>query len=422
MADVAEHGWLQRALWVGLERAPQSAEGLIHRVHAGVVAPAANFRLPLVRLQGSARDGGTGSLLLAARGPGATALARRFFVAPPRRTELGSVTLPGLRRALLTHGREADLVLALVPKVAAGWLAGADLLRVPQHVELVLDGAALAGLPGANATTRRRIRQIRCSPLRARVSHDPADFDRFHDGFHLPMIAQRFGDLAVHQARRALRRRFRFGGILWIELDGVPLAGNLFELSSERYRMVTRGRRCEGLDDPQLARLIDGAGYLFSFELAQRLGAKEVSLGATAPTAGDGLYLHKRAWGAAIRPRADARLELLVGWQAWSPRLAAWLSTTPLVVRVGGGLVLLAAPGDGAAPEPQEAARLWRRLAMPGLRRLHLVAAEVSPAEAGAAAPPPGRVLVWPAEAALAARPRPAVSPRPSAGTPAAAR
>jgi hypothetical protein len=369
--NVPNTGALAQLAWVALEHAPRAADPLLH-VGRRWVLPLARARLAVERRCGKTRSGEPVSLLLIGRGMQLEYLSRRLFAEPPGREALPSVGLHRLGRRLGRALDEADLVVALVPRAFAPALAGRDFLHVPASLDFVLSTGG-AELAAASPSLRQRVKAVRASGLRPRVSTDPSEFERFYDDFHLPLVTARFGGLAVRQPRRVLRRRFRSGGLIWVERDGEPLCADLFETRGSEFNMLVHGARLDC--DPAEAMFAHRANYLFGLEHGRALGCRTVNLGGTLPVLTDGVARHKRAWGATARPRHDTHLALLVGWRRPAPGVLRFLADAPLVAHGRDGLTALAAVEGDAPADPHDAVRLNRGLMPEGVRQLTVLAA-----------------------------------------------
>jgi hypothetical protein len=393
-ADVPFTGALAQLAWVALEHAPRSTDLLLHAGRRWLL-PFARTWLPVERRLGRTRSGEAVRLLLIGRGVQLEYLSRRTFAEAPAREALPAVGLHRLRARLGRALDQADLVVALVPRAFAAPLAGRDYLRVPALLDFILSTAD-PGFARAEQELRRRIRGVRASALRPRLSTDAADFERFYDDFHVPMVKERFGPLGIIQPRRVLRRRFRFGGLLWVERDGEALGADLFETRSGEVNMLVHGRRTHG--DAALDSQVSLANYLFSFDHARALGCCRTNMGGCMPVLTDGLARHKRAWGATVRPRHETHLTLLIGWRSPGPAVLRFLVDNPLVAHRGAGLIGIAAVTGDQPADPRRAAWLRRSLLPEGIGRMTVLAeAGWAPAQKSRDMPPADLLQLRPA-------------------------
>jgi hypothetical protein len=204
-----------------------------------------------------------------------------------------------------------------------------------------------------------------------RLTHDLQEFDRFYDRFHSPMVERRFGASGILQPRPVLRRRFRFGGLLWIERQGRSIAGDVFETSNGSFNVLVHGEHA-GLD-PAETGLANRAAYVYGTEHARRLGCRVVNLGGSLPSLTNGVVRHKCAWGARITPRHETHVALLVGWKRPHPGVLRFLARHVPVIFDGSHLAAVTALEDPGTGGPRQAGRLLRKLAARGLGPLIVV-------------------------------------------------
>jgi hypothetical protein len=395
MAMPAENlGLLGRLAWVALEHAPRAADPLLHAGRRWLL-PWARVAFPVARHEGHTAAGEAASLIVVGQGMQLDYLSGRLCVGTAAPTKQASIGLHRLRRHLQQALDDADLVLALVPRALAPVLVGRHFLQAPALVDFIrsMDDA---GFATTSQSIRSSVRAIRAGPLRPRLSAEPSEFELFYDDFYRPLVADRFGALAVGQPRRVLRRRFRFGGIIWVERDGERLGADLFETRGSGLNMLVHGHR-PGLD-PASASAVGHANYLFGFDHARRLGCRWVNLGGSLPVMTNGVLRHKRAWGARAQARDETHRTLLVGWRNAGPAVLRLLADCPLLVADGAGLSAIAATTVAGPADPRDAARLYRSLLPEGVDRLIVLApAGWAPRRRGTDLPAPDRLQLCPA-------------------------
>lgn len=372
-ANVLNTGPLARGAWLALEHAPSWCDPMLHAGRRWVL-PFSRPSLPVELRRGPSSSGEHASVLFIGRGMQLEYLSRRFFVTEPEREPRPSVGFFQLGTALSQALDWADLVMALVPRALSSRLAGNVFLRVPAFVDFVLPTAAVAEFEDANQSVRRYVRGLRTSDLRPRVSNSRLDFEKFYSDYYSPMVSERFGDLSIHQPIQVLRRRFRFGGIIWVEREGTSLAGQLYELRGRVLKSLVRGGR--STHDDRLDAMVAHATYLFSMEHARDQGCILVNMGGALPVLDDGLFCHKRAWGALATSRGETHYELLIGWRGRGRRVLSLLQAAPLVYHDRGRLAALAAFADATPVDPRRAARVCRAWLPRGIDRLTVLAPE----------------------------------------------
>ena len=378
-----------------LIRLPRAVDPLL-RASRPWLAAFSTPRLPVAVLRGRGADGTPRAVLVAGRGVLAGRLISRFFDEAPTPEPAPPCGLHRLRARLAAALDDVDLVLAVVPRPLAGVLADRRFLRVPAVVEFTTDAISAIDLRRARTILRSDARKALAAGFTTRLSHDPADLERFYREFYLPLLARRAGRDGRPAPMLRLRRRLRAGGLVWLDHGGRTIAGELFEIRGDALRLLVHGRCPTG--DPKLDRLVHLAADRAAIEIGWRRGCHTIDLGAAMPILGSGLFARKRAYGATVRPRASATHELLIGWQRCGPAVQTFLARAPLAIRRGDGLEALTAL-EGAGPlDPRRAARLYHALLADGIDRLTVCA------QAGWAPAAPGWTIPGP-EALRLARP-----------------
>ena len=285
---------------------------------------------------------------------------------------LGTAPLIGLPKALNRLGAGAHLVIARVPRPASTWFFGDEYIHVPEGVdswvEVPKDTDALAR---RSTRARRNSNLVSRNGLSWTLSVSESDFDLFFDEFHTPFITQRHTEEAVVSDRKTLRRLFRRGCLLWIQDGEKRLAGAVLEPDGDVLRWWVMGAKTEGVDPVKSGAL--SAVYVFGIECARKYGFRWFDVGWSPASLRDGVLSHKASWGAVLQDSPLVDHDILFRWENLDARLLKFLEENPLIFRDGGGLSAIAALPSDANPDLVTARAAYRKLAMPGLRRLYLV-------------------------------------------------
>ena len=347
------------------ERAPQPLVAA-YQSTAPIRQVLKDWRVPVKRSHGLTKDGRPASVLVAGAGPSIHYMLGRFFTEPPHDETVGHIRLPDLTRTLRRLRASADMTIAQLPRLLSGWLGGGEYLHVPPWI-----GSELP-VPGYPAQFARRhnhiwrdLRPARHNDLRPRLSHEIAEFDRFYHDMYLPYATRRFGEHATVRPLRQLRRLFRHGGaLMWIYQAEEPIAGALLRQRDGRLDLLSLGLAGTG-DDARRAGAIP-AIYYFCLEHAGSLGCAFIETGNCRPSPADGVTWFKRKWNVRLTLRTKAASDLLFRWERPNHAVRTFLSHTPLIIRQGRDLSLVAALNDGTV------AHAYQSLWMDGLQRLYV--------------------------------------------------
>lgn len=365
-STVASTGYAvaRRHLLAGLDGALESAA----RSAAALLPTVLCRPVPVVRLHGGGR-----SVLVAGEHPATAFVCRALLGAEVERESLQSVSPWRLPEVLPSLAGGVDLVIARTPRLLAERLFSDSWLRLPEAAN------ARLRVPAAGVAVRwpdkaaYNVRRVRKGGFGWTVSADSSDFEQFFDTMLVPYVTLRHGDNAVVPSRQAMRRRFRRGGILWIERDGERVAGSVIEIAGDTLRQWALGAR--GGNEEWVRAGAFSALYVFGTEYARSMGLTWYDLGGGPPSPADGPMHHKLSWGAEICARPESRHDLVLHWPAGREDQAGFLAAAPLFVRDGSGLSLLLDAGGS-----DHVAALTRYYANRRLRRVYVLNAAANPA------------------------------------------
>jgi hypothetical protein len=310
-------------------------------------------RVPLVLYSGTA-----GSMLVAGEERWSRYLPGRFFGSGPRESRhLGSYWTWQLPRVLWRWRDAADITVARADRMTARLFPTAEYLRVPEWIRMV------APVPASNhdftaSSVRSDMRVVKKYKLTWRVSRNADELATHLDRDYYPYTRLRHGDDSFVQPPRWMRNTFRKGGLLWVEREGEPIAGLVFEHDPPVFRLSTVA--CVGADEGLLRHGALVGVYLFSFECARSLGLTAVDMRGCRPCLHDPLFFVKRKYGAAVEDKPDNVYDLLVRWNTATPAVMRFLTESPLIFRDVDGLSAIHT--DRVTPR--------HKLLSPGLRRL----------------------------------------------------
>ncbi|MEY4752709.1 MAG: hypothetical protein RJA44_384 [Pseudomonadota bacterium] len=218
------------------------------------------------------------------------------------------------QRLLPYHGigtllarQSADLCIINAPARFRPALERQGALIAPDMVRQVID--LRGGIEQAKRGFRSRNRTLfnkyaQRSPFAIRVSRDVADFEYYYDRMFVPHTRKQFSHMPVIDTREALAERFAQGFLLIANRDGQDVAA---DLCYEQDRRLHYHRA--GVLDGDEQHIQDGAQtalYVHMMLLAAERGLDYLDLGASRPFIDDGVYRHKRVWGARVLPE-DSR-------------------------------------------------------------------------------------------------------------------
>jgi hypothetical protein len=355
-----------RLAWAAFEHAPQGTEALIRFVRARVL-PRLMQRVPIYRLTGKTAAGMSAVSIFAGHWDERDYLLSRFFAGPYERVQIDTVPISALPKVLRRLRSDAAITIARLPSSLVEPLCRSGCLCVPEAVDCeIAVSATPPALPLETKSAKHNAKVVRDNGFTWTASHDVLACNTFIATMYEPYLAARHGERAVRKAPSRVRRQFRRGALLLIQQQGAPVAGATVIVDGTVLRSGVLGmvEGSEGL----LKRGVISALYLFGAEYARQRGLGQFNLGGSHPSLADGVLVHKCGWGARIVPRAESFRDYVLGWNEPNDAVIELLTRTPLIVRDGRGLSLLAAATSTTTAT--DLARLAKQASAAGLERV----------------------------------------------------
>lgn len=303
-------------------------------------------RLPVVLHQGPA-----GRMLVAGTERWSRHFPDRFFGDGPRTSErLGAWPVWRLHDILTAWRDRADILIARVDLFSASRFPATSYVRVPEWIRMTAP-VPPAGTRLRSSQARRNERLMRRHGLTWSTSHDPRDLAAFIERDYRPYIRARYGTDAHLRSCDWFHRRFRDGGLVWIDRGCDRVAGILYDVRGRILRRLAVA--CVGGDAGLLQTGALSATYSACLELARSVGCDEVDFRNCRPCLADGLLQAKRSWGGRLVEPDDLTHDLLVGWGTATPAVTRFLAASPLIVRDGRGYAVMDGNASGSS--------LWRQ-------------------------------------------------------------
>jgi hypothetical protein len=325
---------------------------------------------------------------------------RRFFAQEPTVMRTRKVVIWRLRALLDAWQHEADMTLVTIDRISSRLFLNPDWLKVPVWI-----GSSMKVPADWKTLSRERsriagdLRRVRNGGFECEVSRSPEDFELFYDRFYLPSVFARHGENPFVVSKGFLRAVFRQGIIQWCKLDGKKLAADLILLREPGKMAVVSNGVIDGKEE-WLRKGMLSSLYVFSVELAWKLGCSTIFMGGSRPTLHDGVFRYKNKWADALYPHTgliSGNYDIRIRWRQLEGPVADFLSHTSLIHPEGGGFsALWAFPPD--MPLTAENLRVQHKdLVAAGLHRFRILLPGPQPADYEC---PPGVKLIPLADAA----------------------
>lgn len=305
-------------------------------------------------------------------------LSERIFVSKPRVLGRSQVWFRMIPRVIRRSAVPLDLCVAVVPLKYERVFNGIYSLRCQEYVRQVVDV-----LPSWEAIKNRMHRTpkgterlIRKYGLTCRISKDDRDLSFFYHRMYLPHIRKQYGKLAGLDSFDEMEEFFRKGFLLFIEENSRPIAGSLCLV--EGKTLVYRRMGVLDGDDVHIRKGGQMAVYYFSLQLALERNLDSFDLMKSRPFLNDGVYLHKRGWGASVLPDSESK-SWVYFFNLGPPPQMTWLyKAAPVIAHAGEGLRGIIGIEGMRCLSGDLKQSLSERFYAPGLKGLHLLTPDSS--------------------------------------------
>lgn len=303
-------------------------------------------------------------------------MQQRIYAGEPtvvssRRLRIGA--LPSLLRE---QGNTADLCVAVLPLHTRNMFAKTPALRGDVWVRQVVDvpetWEQLA--PKMHRTPRGSGRLVRKHGLTMRISRDAADFETFYWRMFLPHTQKQYGDLANIESFDEMKTFFDQGFLLLIDEGDRAIAGSLC-LMDDTTLVYRRMGVLDG-DEEHARKGAQMAVYYFSLQLALEKRLRFYDLMKSRSCLFDGVYEHKRRWGATTRHDDESETWVHYVPMNGSERLARFFARCPVIVEQGEELLGALGWDKPEQPTEEERHELLERNKAPGLAGLLVYTSE----------------------------------------------
>ncbi|MFO0754195.1 MAG: GNAT family N-acetyltransferase [Thermodesulfovibrionales bacterium] len=299
-------------------------------------------------------------------------LAPRTFAEPPRVLSSFRVFLPALRGALRgTKG--LDLCIAVLSSFYEPYVRGCYSMRSGEWVHQLLDTASpweeLYGRFHRNP--RETVRKVRKHGFAFRISRTPEDFELFYHTMYLPLARRQHGALAHIDSYREMRSFFRKGFLLLVMEKERAVAGGLSVPRGDT--LVFRRVGVLNGDRELIRRGAQAAVYHYMIRHAYENTFRTLDLMKSRSFLNDGVYVHKREWGAAVRPDDEKGKDMFFFLLSRSPENARFFELNPPILTGSDGLSACTGWNSSSPLLPEQEADLWNRFRAPGIEDLEVV-------------------------------------------------
>ena len=235
-------------------------------------------------------------------------LKARMYAEPPSVLKKWRIWTPALRKLVLNKADSIDMCVAVLPMKYESTFKGLYDFKSSESVHQIIDTTgSWEEVRNRFCKTKRQIAKNLPSKygLWYRISHELKDFDFFYHRMHVPHILKQFGDLSDIDSYDDMKEFFLKGLLLLVTCEDKDVAGALCRIADSTLIF----RRTGVLDGDKVHTTIAAQTALYFFQLmyANEQNLRAVDTMQSLPFLDDGVYRHKREWGATVLPDEESR-------------------------------------------------------------------------------------------------------------------
>lgn len=247
--------------------------------------------------------------------------------------------IPNLKKQIKTYCKSADLCVAVLPRESETDYSGLYDCKCPELVQQIIHTSG--GWEDVRNGFVQKKQQITNNfaeryGLEYRISHEQSDLDFFYKRMFVPHVERRYGKLAIIDSFADMQRFFEQGMLLFVTKNGVDVAGAL-SLIQDRKLIFRRTGVLDG-DETHVEAGAQTALYYFQLRYANGNGLHAVDTMMSNPYLNDGVFRHKKEWGAEVSPSNDYMTWAYFFHGTMNEKLATFYDKNPLTIQTEAGM------------------------------------------------------------------------------------
>lgn len=247
--------------------------------------------------------------------------------------------IPGIKKHIETQRNAFDLCVAILPREQEATYRGSYVYKCPELVQQIIHtSGSWEDVRGGFVHKKHQITNNFSERygLEYRISHDPLDLEFFYRRMFVPHIERRYGKLAIIDSFVDMQRFFAQGMLLFVTKEGRDVAGAL-SLIQEGKLIFRRTGVLDG-DETHVQAGAQTALYYFQLKYANENGLHAVDTMMSPPYLNDGVFRHKKEWGAEVSPSNDYMTWVYFFHGSATDKLATFYEKNPLAIHTEYGM------------------------------------------------------------------------------------
>jgi len=266
-------------------------------------------------------------------------LKARMYEKPPVVLREWRIWIPALKKLIVGKADSFDLCVAVLPRAYDSTVHGMYDYKCTEAIRQVIDTSG--SWEDVRSRFSRKRRQItnefpEKTGLGYRMSNDSEEFDYFYHRMFAPHIKKRYGELSHIDSYDDMKKFFLKGRLLFVTKGDAAVAGALCLV--ENGTLVFRRTGVLDGDETHIEGGAQTALYYFQLRYANERNLRAVDTMKSAPFLNDGVYKHKRDWGATVFPDDEAGNWVYFFTAGPAEKMASFFENNPTIVHSDTGL------------------------------------------------------------------------------------
>ena len=297
-------------------------------------------------------------------------LCTRSYEAYPHILKKWKTWIPFLQKTIGKYASFIDLCIVVLPISYDSDLEGAYNFKTPEWVSQVLDisGSWENIRKSFHKAPKKTERKIIKYGLTYNISNDINDFKHFYYQMYLPLIEKQQADHAYIDTYEEMLPFFLKGFLLMVMENDHAIAGGL--CFQEKNSIIFRRLGVLGADENYIKKGAQSAIYYFIISFAKETGFQLVDFMWSKPFLNDGIYKHKRDWGADVYSSSESECWIFFIITRHSENVVSFFENNPVIITSKDALSGLVGLRDGKKANRDQEVFLTKQFYAGGIKNL----------------------------------------------------
>jgi hypothetical protein len=305
-------------------------------------------------------------------------LMQKMYAQPPHVLQRRIIWIPALKKIIKKSHNDFDMCVAVLPSRYEKTFEGLYEFKSQRYVRQIIDtsGSWEEIIQRFNKRKRQYTNNLPSKyNLWFRISHDLNDFDFFYHQMHITHIKKKYRDLSDIDSYDDMKAYFLKGFLLFVTKGDQTVAGALCLIQGRTLIYRRSGFLAE--DEHQFKDNIQTILYYFVLLFAKNKNLAKVDTMKSSSFLNDGVYRHKREWGAVVHQDDESDSWVYFFPRKHSVNVVDFFKHNPLIIFTDSGLCSLLGWDNTMEFSSGNKEELIKRYYSPGIDKIMLLTADM---------------------------------------------